>query len=171
MHGRVSSPRSSVPIERARLALARLPPPFSRIWHSGRTCQGPMVELGARLDFEGSTQTICTALAGRCRPLQTTVDHCRPSQTIRDHCRPLQTIANQGYAKASAACLKRLNRRSRQRSRSRALPCAMPFVALRHGFGASDIGERPSICRTAHKLPFSTKPPALPRLARCLAGI
>lgn len=137
------------------------PPPFRRIWHCGRMCQDPMVELGARLDFEGPARTICAPLADCCTPLQTTVDHCRP----------LQTIANQSYAKASAACLKRLNRRSRQRSRSRALPCAMPFVALRHGFGASDIGERPSICRTAHKLPFSTKPPALPRLARCLAGI
>ena len=110
-----------------------------------------MVELGARLDFEGSTQTICTPLADRCRPLQ----------TIADHCRPLQTIANQGYAKASAACLKRLNRRSRQRSKSRALPCAMPFVALRHGFGVSDIGERPTVVSAvpSTNCPFSTKPP------------
>jgi len=137
------------------------PSPFRRIWHCGRTCQDPVVELGAHLDFEGPTRTICTPLADRYTPLHITVDHCRP----------LQTTANQSYARASAACLKRLNRRSRQRSRSRALPCAMPFVALRHGFGASDIGERPSICRTAHKLPFSTKTPALPRLAGCLAGI
>jgi hypothetical protein len=41
-------------------------------------CQDPMVELGARLDFEGPARTICAPLADCCTPLQTTVDHRKP---------------------------------------------------------------------------------------------
>jgi len=69
--------------------------PIRRIKYSGRTCQDTMVELGARLDFEGLYSTDADANNSHTsgRPLQTTVDHCGPLQTTVDRCRPLQTIA------------------------------------------------------------------------------